>query len=83
MKIRCCAKSWNLFQGRILKTQEARSGGKSVSLIKKTVPRHENCDAASEMRHFCERDISAVYAPILLEICDIVVMARIVEELKF
>ena len=37
-KIRCCAKSCNLFHGRILKTLDARSSGRSVPLRKKTVP---------------------------------------------
>ena len=41
------------------------------------------CDDAGKMRHFCERDISEVYASILLKICDVVVIILIAKELKF
>ena len=35
------------------------------------------------MRHFWERDVLAVYASILLKICDVVVIILIATEHKF
>ena len=66
-QVRCCNKSCNLFHGLIIKLW-MRAQVEDLYLCVKKLPWRENCDVASKMRNFCERDISAVYASIVLKI---------------
>ena len=82
LKIRSGAKSFNLFQGCILNTLDARSSGRSVYLKKK---RCRDATIVTPRAKFCTllRDISAVYASILLKISYVVVIILVATVLKF